>query len=110
MLRSVRAVVSLTASLLVISTPFIWLLSAVNTARVLGAAAQALLGVVVLVWSLFQRVAVAPTGRVVRQMSTASAGSAAVGARRGTSVKSESTERVAVTTDDSSAVSGIDYK
>lgn len=72
-----RVAVLLTAFLLVISAPIIWLLASVSSVRLLAAGGQASLGITLLVWALFNRASMTQAAPLHHGTGVASTGSAA---------------------------------
>jgi hypothetical protein len=104
------------AAAAIVSTPAVWLLSSPDSGQLAGASIQAAVGIVALVWALFQR----PDNRtddVATQTGQADAsvgGTAVTGIRRrqgqgGGTAKAEGTGNATASGEGSSAVSGIDH-
>ncbi|MFJ5973404.1 hypothetical protein [Streptomyces sp. NPDC093060] len=100
----------------IVSTPVIWLLGSPDSGQLAGASIQVAVGVVALLWALFQHPGGSTDDLAVRtgQARAADAGTAVTGVRRAQSsasgsAKAERTGNATATGESSRAVSGIDY-
>ncbi|WP_333737251.1 hypothetical protein [Streptomyces sp. IBSBF 2806] len=100
----------------IVSTPVIWLLDSPDAGQMAGASIQGAVGVVALLWALFQRPGGSAEDLALRtgRARAADAGTAVTGVRRasggaGGSAKAECTGDATATGEGSRAVSGIDY-
>lgn len=104
------------AAVVVVSTPFLWLLDGPEAGQFAGASVQAAAGVLTLVWAILQRPERGPADTAIDtgEALAEDGGTALTGIRRpggegdGTAV-AEATGDATATGDGSSAVSGIDY-
>lgn len=100
----------------IISTPLIWLLDSPNTGQLAGASVQAAVGIVALVWALFQHtesrtddVAVGTGQARVGGGAKAVAGIKRPQGQGSGSARAERTGNATADGEGSSAVTGIDY-
>ncbi|MDQ1033176.1 hypothetical protein QF035_010758 [Streptomyces umbrinus] len=110
-----KVTIIIVAAVAILSTPAVWLLSSPDAGQLAGATIQAAVGIVALIWALFQRPdnhadnVVVGTG----QAEASGGGTAVTGIRHrresSGSAKAEQTGNATASGDGSSAVSGIDY-
>ncbi|GAA2542232.1 hypothetical protein GCM10010398_31300 [Streptomyces fimbriatus] len=111
-----KTAVIVSAAVVVVSTPLIWLLNGPDAGQLVGASVQAAVGVVALVWALFQSPDSRTDDTAVRTGDAhASRGGIAVagirrpGGRGSGPARAERTGSSTAHGADSRAVSGIDY-
>ncbi|WP_326658750.1 hypothetical protein [Streptomyces canus] len=93
----------------IVSTPLIWLLNSPGAGELAGASIQAAVGIVALVWALFQRPSSAgPTDRVTRTGRASRGGITGI-KRPGGRGRGSATAKDTGEADGKNSVSGIDY-
>lgn len=93
----------------IVSTPLFWLLNSPDTGALVGASIQAAIGIVALVWALFQHPSpVSPTDRASRTGKATSGGVTGIRRPGGRGRGAATAERTGEASGENS-VSGIDY-